>query len=115
MNEWDGKNERRAEYCPVHHLKCGEWKSTEEAVKSKVPIWVFRIFLTILVVILGAMNVNSYRENKAVLEAVNEHVEKSNKILSAMSHGLNEVAVNQRKILRTLKLEFEELPDYKGD
>ena len=115
MNELDGKHDWDSKYCPVHHIKCGEWKSTEESVKLKVPIWVFRIFLTILVVTLGAMNVNSYRENKAVLEAVNEHVEKSNKILNAMSHGLNEVALNQRKILRTLKLEFEEMPDYKGN
>ena len=115
MNELDNKDERHSKYCPVHHIKCGEWKATEESVKLKVPIWVFRIFLTILVVTLGAMNVNSYRENKAVLEVVNEHVEKSNKILNAMSHGLNEVALNQRKVMRTLKLEFEEMPDYKGD
>ena len=107
--------ERRDGYCPVHKLKCEEWRATEESMKSKVPIWVFRIFLTLLVAVLGAMNCNAYRHNEVVLATVQDHVETSTSFLRRVSHGLREVASNQRTVMKELNLEFEHMPDYETD
>lgn len=111
MTEWNG-DERRQEYCPVHHIKCAEIKEAGEVSKTKVPIWIFKIFVTCVVLVLGYMNVDSYRSNQQTLSVLDAHVQKSNIILHRITHGLNEVALNQRKVMSKLELEFVHLPDY---
>ncbi len=42
----DGPTDRRADFCPVHNIKCAQWDSTEKKVSNRVPIWVFVIFIS---------------------------------------------------------------------
>ena len=104
--------ERRTEYCPVHHIKCKEWNNTQESVKQRVPIWVFRMFLAVLIVVIGAMNVSSYRDNQDMLVLINDHIQKSNTLLTSIMHTTSETASNQRRVMSKIELEFQKLPHY---
>ena len=112
--DYDGP-ERRSEYCPVHHIKCEEWKNTEADMRKRVPIWVFTIFVTALGSLLAYMNYDTMQKQEKTLVILNTHIERSNRILSTVSHGLLEIGMNQRKVMRGLDLEFEHVPKYGAD
>ena len=100
-NSYYNGDERRKGYCPVHHVKCNQLDNTEREVKRKVPIWVFTLFL------MMAGSVFGYQ-----LYLLNDHVRNSNSILRNLSHGLREVALNQKTVMHELELTYQELHDY---
>ena len=111
--------ERRAEYCPVHNIKCDEIKSIENDTKSRVPIWVFTIFVTAMLIALGWINLQSKIENKKTMEMLEKHLmqsnlmfEKTGNVLSRATHSLNEVALNQQTVMKKLQLDFQKIPNY---
>ena len=89
------------QYCPVHNIKCDELKGLNKDVKGKVPIWVFVIFVTTMASIIGYQ-----------LTMLNVHIKRSNQIFNTVSHGLNEVAMNQKSVMHKLEMTFQKLPDY---
>ena len=111
MDEWDG-GERRTEYCPVHHIKCQEMKEQKDEMKKRIPIWVGKLFLTVLVLALGYMNLDGYRKNERLLTMINTHITQSSVLLNRLAHGINEVAVNQQTVMNKLDLDFKQLPHY---
>jgi len=100
-DDWDGKTERRDGFCPVHNIKCDEWKDTDIEVKKRVPIWVFNIFLVCLIGVLGYQ-----------LAMLSSHVRTSSRIFGNVTHTLQEVTMNQRIIMRHNNLKFEHLPRF---
>jgi hypothetical protein len=93
--------ERRKDYCPVHHIKCAQQEKTGMEVKKRVPIWVFTIFLICLSSVIGYQ-----------LVLLNNHVVESNKIFKVITFGQRELAHNQRIVMHELKLPYEELRIY---
>ena len=115
MTEWDGETERRAEYCPVHHIKCKEWEATDKEVKNRLPIWVATILLTIAIPVVGFNYFQDSQANVQILKRIDKHIDSSNKMLKKISHGTNEIALNQRKVMDKLEMEFSPLPHYDFD
>lgn len=126
--EWSGE-ERRDGFCPVHHIKCGEWKATEKKVdeleKTKVSVKVFQIVITILLTVGGGywytqdMNAKEYfismmEMNTASNKNLEKHINTSNIILRNMSKDVREVKLNQNSILKKLNLDRQEIPGYYG-
>ena len=116
--EYNG-TEKRSGYCPVHHLKCGEIETLQKDTKGRVPIWVFSAFVVMMGAVLGYLNVEAVNKSTAIQLLLKEHIEKANIILTdirtdirATQHGLNEVAINQTKVMKKLDLEFETIPHY---
>ncbi len=109
--KYDGE-EKRSEYCPVHHIKCSDIKDLQIDAKKRVPIWVFVIFVSAMGGVLGYMNYEIISKEVVTQRLLATHIEKSNVILNSMKHGLNEVALNQRTVMHKLDLEFEEAPRY---
>ena len=121
MDEYKGE-ERRAEYCPVHHIKCEQWKATEAKLASRVPVWVFVIFISVAASAATWLNVASIERHDVVVKELTTHVGHSNEvllknsiILSRATHALNEIALNQRHVMEQLELEFERIPSYNLD
>lgn len=115
---YDGE-ERRAEYCPVHNIKCDEIKAINNDTKNRVPIWVFTIFVTLIMIALGWINIQSKEENKKSLKIFEKHLVQSDKmfsetaeVLQKATHNLNEVALNQKIMLKKLELDYQKIPDY---
>ena len=111
--------ERRSEYCPVHHIKCQEWKDTKEEMKTRVPIWIFKIFIGVIITVLGYMNYSAISHHQELIEALNDHMAESTKIFgrinssfSNITHSLNEIGMNQRSVMKKIELEFQHLPEY---
>ncbi len=122
MSEYQGE-ERRSEYCPVHHIKCDQWDNTEKKVSSRVPIWIFIMVSTAFMSSVGVtatwLNIASIERHEHVVTKLTEHVDSSNRILTNNSivlgratHALNEVVFNQQRVIDQLKMEFQPLPDY---
>ena len=103
------------EKCPVHDIKCEEWKSTEMAVKEKVPIWVFKLSVTILVIILSGMNAYFYKLNTSTLVSLEQHVIMSNAMLKKISQKTREIIMNQKIVTEHLDIPYREIPPYYGD
>ena len=84
-------------------------------MKTKLPIWVFKLSVTVLIIVLGSMNVYTVREFKAVTKDLKDHIQVSNKILKNISKNSREVALNQKAVLEKLDLPYIEIPGYYGD
>ena len=118
MEKYNGV-EKREDYCPVHNIKCGEIKDLQLDAKKRVPTWVFVIFVSLFGSILGYLNFDTLYKSTSIQLLLKEHIEKSNIILldmqvgiRATQHGLNEVSINQKKVMKKLDLEFDEIPHY---
>ena len=120
--EYNG-TEKRSGFCPVHHIKCGEIdrniETLQKDTKARVPIWVFSAFVVMVGTVLGYLNMEAVNKSTAIQLLLKEHIEKSNIILTdirtdirATQHGLNEVAINQTRVMKKLDLEFETIPHY---
>ena len=103
-------NDRRV--CPLHDSECEKWKETDEEMKKKVPIWIFKIFVTILIIFLGGANIYFTKRSDLTLEILTKHIEYSDKLLKRMSHENREVSMNQKTVMKSLNLPFQEIPDY---
>lgn len=121
VNGYSGE-ERRSSFCPVHHIKCKEIEGIESESKKKVPIWVFTLFVSAMLVILGWYNLQMNARNEEVIESLEKHIlqsditfTKNSVIMTRVAHALNEVAYNQRSVMRKIDLEFQEIPDYESD
>jgi hypothetical protein len=128
-DDWDGQTERRTGFCPVHHMKCDEWKSTEEKVnlleRTKVSFVVLKILLTIILSIGGSywyyqdtvvrskftMLMQAQTEST---NALKEHVKISNIILRDMSRDVRESKLNLKHITKELDVEYHTIPEYYG-
>ena len=110
MDESNGSIEHRTVYCPVHHIKCQELKDARDEGKLKLPIWVGKIFIVCLVLVLGYMNLDGYRRDDKAFELLNKHVKASTIVLKSLTHAINEVAINQQRVMEELDLEFKEIP-----
>ncbi|NNF97493.1 MAG: hypothetical protein HKM94_11255, partial [Halobacteria archaeon] len=113
------EKERREGYCPVHHIKCSEIKELQTDSKKRVPVWVFTLFAVAVFGVVGWFNLDGIRRNKEVLESLSLHMnesslvfERTTRILSRATHALNEVAFNQRNVMKKLELDFQPIPDY---
>lgn len=115
MEEQWQKDERREGYCPVHHIKCEDMKKLESGLEKKVPIWVFKLSITVLILALGGMNAYFYRLSTETLKAVQAHVDVSSKILKRMSLKSREATLNQKIIMEKLDLPYREIPRYYGN
>ena len=122
MSETYTGAEQRKGYCPVHHIKCDEWKETKAQLKNKVPIWVFTTIITIGMAVVGYMSFSMRAESTRMLAAVTAHTNESviyresiNRMLRSLAHGQSEIAVNQRNVMEKLELDFTELPEYGFD
>jgi hypothetical protein len=105
--------------CPIHDVKCEEWKKTEAAVeelrKGKLPIWVYKLTVFLLVTVIGAMNVYVTKQNNELSTTLKAHMETSNKIMKNMSRNVREIALNQKIVVKKLKIPYTEIPGYYGD
>lgn len=109
--------ERRIDHCPICHCKQEE-PTDQRTVLNRVPIWVFTIFLVSLGSVLSYMlklNADAIRHNELVMIALNEHIDVSNQRVVDGTKILIELGMNQRKIMKKLRLEFEPIPDYQFD
>lgn len=88
---------QKQSYCPVHSIKCSEIKDAHTLIRKRVPIWVFLGFCVCLGTILG-YQLTLVQKNANTMEKV--------------VHGLNEVAVNQTRVMEKIGLEFHKLPSY---
>jgi len=128
--EWDGQTERRTGFCPVHHIKCDEWKSTEEKVnileRNKVSFVVLKIIITIVLSLGGTywyyqdtVNREKFgsmlRTQTVSTDLLNKHVDSSNKLLKRMSHDVREMKLNLQTTLKRQNLEYQRIPGYYGD
>lgn len=94
----------REDTCALHNIKCREMEEMKKAIRQRVPIWVF-------VLLVSAMSaIFTYQ-----LSLLSTHIHNSNKILNALMHGQNEIALNQRRVMGKIALEFQELPHYGVD
>lgn len=116
--KYDG-DEKRRDYCPVHHLKCSEIRQLQTASSHSVPIWVFMSFVSLLTGVLGYINYDGARKHSEVIDSLEKHIDKadivlgnSSRVLSRVTHSLNEVALNQREVMEKLELEFKHIPKY---
>jgi hypothetical protein len=107
--------ERRNDYCPVHHIKCKEMEKLETGLAGKVPIWVFKIAVTIIILALGSMNAYFYKMSSSTLVQLERHVDISNTIMKQMSRKNREVILNQKIVMEHLKIPYREIPNYYGD
>jgi hypothetical protein len=117
--DWDGKSERRQEYCPVHNLKCEQWATTEKKLAAKVPIWVFVCAIGVIGSTATWLNISSIDRHDVVIKELTKHIDSSNEvlvkntaILSRATHAINEVSMNQRRVMDQLKIKFVPIPDY---
>jgi hypothetical protein len=128
MPEYSGE-ERRNNYCPVHHIKCQEIHDAGEAVKelakTKLSIKMFQIVISIVLMIGGAywykMDKIADKSIQLALEhqsqtanMLNEHVNTSNRILKKMSLDVREMKLNFIPVMSHLNLEYREIPEYYG-
>ena len=101
--------------CLLHDTECERWKETNEEMKKRVPIWIFKIFVTILIIFLGGANIYITKRSNEVFKVLTHHIEYSNNLLKRMSHSNREVLMNQKRVMDKLNLPFLEIPDYYGE
>lgn len=118
QNNYNGK-ERREDYCPVHHIKCKQLNDLESDVKNRLPRWVFLTFIGLMTSMLGYMNYqildsqqDALMRQERLQSVLNVHLEESNRIFTRINHNINEVAVNQQRVLEKLDMPFRPIPRY---
>ena len=118
MNKYTGE-ERREGYCPEHHIKCAEISTLQIDQKKKVPIWVLGLFTAAFLSSLGFINKLSMDRHEVVLKSLEGHIihstevlDENSKILSRASHVLQEVAFNQKMVMKQIELDFESIPEF---
>jgi hypothetical protein len=86
----------------------------EQGLTSKVPIWIFKIAVTIIVLALGSMNAYFYQMSSDTLRQLERHVDISNTIMKQMSRKNREVILNQKIVMEHLNIPYREIPNYYG-
>jgi hypothetical protein len=107
--------ERRDGYCPVHHIKCQEIEKINKGLETKVPIWIFKILISVIIIAFGGMNAYFFKISTDTLMLVEKHTNFSNKILKAMSLKNREVLMNQKIVMEHLDIPYREIPKYYGN
>jgi hypothetical protein len=98
--------------CPVHDIKCEEIKRVQQENAAKLPIWVFKIFLTVLVIVIGGLNAAFYKNYSDSIRALEVYMDSNNEILKQMSRKNREVVLNQEIVMEHLDIPYREIPDY---
>lgn len=111
--------EKRKDYCPVHHLKCYEIRDLKRESDKRLPIWVFIIFISCLTGVLGFLNYDLIKRHNLVIETLDKHTQNTNALiddsktlLNRVTHSLNEVTLNQREVMEKLEIKFRHIPKY---
>ncbi len=83
-------------------------------VKTKLPIWVFKLSVSILIVIMGGINFYITAQYRELAAKVDRSVTLTDKIMKNMSKDVREMKMNQENILHQLKIKPVEIPPYYG-
>ena len=108
-------------YCAIHPHLCDQMEKIDSEIKKRLPIWAFTLIFTTFITVLGS--ILAYTNYQAALvartaieanlksvEAIEGFAKETSMSIKKLAHHYSEFGLNQRRVLKNLNLEYEEIP-----